>query len=106
MTTTHALEQVTLLDPVYTIETVAKLFHVSVDTARQYSYRDDFPAAYALGSRLLWDREDVLAWFRSLPRHSAEDRRRTPASTGKTADTRQAAASKPYRRRTGDRSAA
>ena len=52
MTTTNALSRADLLDPVFTIEHVAALFHVSVDTAREYTYRRDFPAAHLLGARL------------------------------------------------------
>lgn len=59
MTTTNTFGQVDLLDPVYTIETVAKLFHVSVDAAREYSYRDDVPAPMPWGRESV-DREDVL----------------------------------------------
>lgn len=54
--------------PVYTIETIAALFGVKVDTAREYSYRSDFPQPRALGARNLWEREEVLAWFSALPR--------------------------------------
>lgn len=61
MTTTNTFGQVDLLDPVYTIETVAKLFHVSVDTAREYSYRDDVPALMPWGRESV-DREDVLRY--------------------------------------------
>lgn len=59
MTTTNTFGQVDLLDPVYTIETVAKLFHVSVDAAREYSYRDDVRAPMPWGRESV-DREDVL----------------------------------------------
>jgi hypothetical protein len=54
-------------DPIYTIEHVAAMLHVKVDTAPEYSYRADFPPAHQLGARLLWDREQILVWFRSLP---------------------------------------
>jgi len=63
-------------DPVYTIEYVAALFHVKVDTARDYMYRTDFPPAHQLGARLLWDREQILVWFRSLPPLTLADRHR------------------------------
>lgn len=56
--------------PVFTIEHIAALFHVSVDRAREYTYRDDFPASFDLGARNLWDREEVLTWFRTLPRRT------------------------------------
>ena len=49
---TTPLGRVDLFDPVFAIEHVAALFHVSVDTAREYTYRRDFPAARLLGPRL------------------------------------------------------
>jgi hypothetical protein len=45
-----------------------------VDTAREYTYWRDFPAAHLLGARLLWDREEILAWFRTLPRRGKANR--------------------------------
>lgn len=56
--------------PIFTIEHIAALFHVSVDRAREYTYRTDFPASRDLGARNLWDRDEVLDWFRALPRRS------------------------------------
>ena len=89
MTTTNALSRADLLDPVFTIEHVAALFHVSVDTAREYTYRRDFPAAHLFGARLLWDTRR-LTWFRALPRGQAERARdpwtpwlRTPRTSRK-----------------------
>jgi hypothetical protein len=76
MTTNPALTPVDTQDPIYTIEHVAALFHVKVDTAREYTYRTDFPAAHQLGARLLWEREQILTWFRSLPPLTLADRRR------------------------------
>ena len=70
---------VSLNDPVWTIHHVAACFHVTPDTAREYTYRADFPGAHALGSRLLWDREDVLSWFRELPQQTVANRRRKVA---------------------------
>lgn len=52
----------------YTIEHVAALFHVKVDSAREYTYRKDFPPAHQLGARLLSDREEILVWFPALHR--------------------------------------
>ena len=66
-------------DPIWTIEHIARCFHLSVDRAREYTGRDDFPAARRLGDaggRLLWTREDVLAWFLTLPPVPAAARRR------------------------------
>jgi hypothetical protein len=48
-----AQTQVDTRDVVYTIEHVAALFHVKVDSAREYTYRKDFPSAHQLGARLL-----------------------------------------------------
>jgi hypothetical protein len=69
-----------LADPIFTIEHVAALLHVTVDAAREYTYRADFPGARMPGARLLWDREDILAWFRALPTKSTADRRRAAAA--------------------------
>ena len=46
---------------------IAILLHVSVDTARQYTYRQEFPALRVLGARNQWMREEILAWFAALP---------------------------------------
>lgn len=54
-------------DPIWTIEHVAGVLRVATDTAREYTYRADFPAPRVLGARNLWLREDVLAWFDKLP---------------------------------------
>jgi hypothetical protein len=70
MNTTHTPPAFDLSLPVYTIESIAILLHVSVDTARQYTYRKDFPAPRVLGARNLWVREEVLAWFAALPRRT------------------------------------
>ena len=53
--------------PIWTIEHVAAAFHLEVDTAREYTYRADFPRPRAGFSRHLWNREEVLAWFTALP---------------------------------------
>jgi Helix-turn-helix domain len=76
MTFNPALTQVNTRDAVYTIEHVAALFHVKVDSAREYTYRKDFPPAHQLGARLLWDRDEILSWFRALPRLTLADRQR------------------------------
>jgi predicted DNA-binding transcriptional regulator AlpA len=102
MTANPALTPVDTQDPVYTIEHVAALFHVMVDTAREYTYRTDFPAAYQLGARLLWDREDILAWFRSLPRLTLADRRRAGSALAADAPAApRAARATTYQRRAG-----
>jgi hypothetical protein len=53
MASNPAQTQVDTRDVVYTIEHVAALFHVKVDSAREYTYRKDFPSAHQLGARLL-----------------------------------------------------
>ena len=45
-----------LSDPIWTIDHVAAALSVSVDTAREYTYRADFPAPKAAFSRNLWRR--------------------------------------------------
>lgn len=54
--------------PPRTIDHVAVAFFISVDTAREYTYRHDFPAPTAFCARNLWAREDVFGWFVQLPR--------------------------------------
>jgi hypothetical protein len=64
-------------DPIWTIEHISCVLHVAVDTAREYTYRDDFPASRDLGARNLWPRDEVLAWFMQLP--PRQRREATPA---------------------------
>jgi hypothetical protein len=52
--------------PIWTIEHVAAAFHLSVDAAREYTYREDFPRSRAGFSRNLWTRQEVLDWFAGL----------------------------------------
>lgn len=80
MTSTHDLATPDLNDPIYTIEHIARLFFVSVDRAREYTYRDTFPAAADLGARNLWLRAAVLAWFEELPRRAKECRTSEPTA--------------------------
>ena len=102
MTSNPALTQVDTRDVVYTIEHVAALFHVKVDSAREYTYRKDFPLAHQLGARLLWDREEILAWFRALPRLTLADRRRGESVVAAEAMVApRAARTSQYKRRTG-----
>lgn len=80
--------QVDLADPVWTIEHVARCFGLSVDRAREYAARDDFPEARRLGGgrgRLFWTREGVLAWFSGLPSLSAAERRLPASAAASTA---------------------
>jgi hypothetical protein len=65
--------------PIWTIEHVAAACHLSVDAAREYTYRDDFPAAKTGFARNLWLREDVLGWFAALP--AKHDQRTTRRAT-------------------------
>jgi hypothetical protein len=53
--------------PIWTIEHVAAAFHLSVDAAREYTYREDFPRPRDGFSRNLWTRQEVLDWFAGLP---------------------------------------
>lgn len=76
-----------LADPVWTIEHVARCFAISVDRAREYAARDDFPGARRLGGsrgHLFWTRESVLSWFSSLPTLSAGERRGPAVTTDAT----------------------
>ncbi|WP_148575018.1 hypothetical protein [Nocardioides caldifontis] len=61
--------EIDLNDPIWTIRHVAAaLDHLSVDSAREHTYRADFPAPRAPFASNLWLREEVLAWFAALPR--------------------------------------
>jgi hypothetical protein len=70
-----------LSDPICTIDHVAAAVHVSVDTAREYTYRADSPAPRTGFSRNLWPRAAVLAWFDGLPPRARRATR--PAATGR-----------------------
>lgn len=71
--------------PIWTIEHVAAVLHLSVDTAREYTYRPDFPAAKVGFARNLWLCEEVLAWFAQLPARAADSTDQRPANTGTVA---------------------
>jgi hypothetical protein len=103
MTFTPALTTpVNTRDAVYTIEHVATLFHVKVDFAREYTYRKDFPPAHQLGARLLSDRDEILSWFRALPRLTLADRQRgETVVAAETVVAPRAARTSQYKRRTG-----
>jgi hypothetical protein len=58
--------------PIWTIEHVAAAFHLSVDAAREYTYRADFPRPRAGFSRNLWTRQEVLDWFAILRRANSD----------------------------------
>jgi hypothetical protein len=52
--------------PIWTIEHVAAALHLEVDTAREYTYREDFPRPRAGFAKNLWTRAEVLDWFAEL----------------------------------------
>ena len=68
--------------PIWTIEHVAAVLDPSVDAAREYTYRDDFPRPRDGFRKNLWTREEVLSWFDGLPR---KPRGRATASTATVA---------------------
>ena len=72
---------VDLSAPIWAIEHVAAALHLSVDTAREYTYRAGFPAAKAGFARNLWLREEVLAWFAELPAAAGPSCVTTPLRT-------------------------
>ncbi len=78
-----------LSDPAYAIEHLARIFRVEVDTAREFTYRTDFPQPIKMGRRFLWFAEEVQLWARKQPRFSVEQRKRNSP----TADVPPAAAS-------------
>lgn len=61
-----------LSDPIWTIDHVARAFHLSVDAAREHTYRDGFPRAKTGFAANLWLREEVMSWFTSLSGRSPE----------------------------------
>jgi hypothetical protein len=70
--------------PIWTIEHVAAAFHLSVDAAREYTYRPDFPRPRDGFARNLWTRQEVLDWFAGLP---PKPRGRATVSTATVART-------------------
>ena len=78
-TTSAALADPDLTDPLFAIEHLARLFLVAVDTAREYTYRADFPKPIKVGRRCLWVPDEVLAWIRKQPRFSVDQRKKTAA---------------------------
>jgi hypothetical protein len=66
-----------------------------LDSAREYTYRTDFPGAVKMGRRWTWDRDDVLGWYRQQPKHLAAARRRGD----KAAPAAPSAVTKPYKPR-------
>lgn len=100
MTTTTAgvnsAHPVSLNDPLWTIKHLAVLFDVEIDTAREYGYKESFPAPRRPGRSLLWMPDEVTAWVRSQPPLTREERRRsTPEATAPTPKAR------PYKPRSG-----
>ncbi len=75
-TTTTTPATVDLSVPIWTIDHVAAALHLSVDTAREYTYLVDFPAPKAGFSRSLWLCEEVLDWFSRRPNRPASGRHR------------------------------
>lgn len=60
--------------PIWTIHHVAAAFHLSVDTAREYTYRSDFPAPKDSFAKNIWAAKEVLDWFDNLPTRSRSTR--------------------------------
>jgi predicted DNA-binding transcriptional regulator AlpA len=84
---------ITISKPFWAIEDLARLIGVEVDTAREYTYRRDFPGAVRLdGRRNLWVPTEVIEWAYAQPRLTAQDRKRTPAAIAEPAVTAKASA--------------
>lgn len=62
--------------PLFTVEDLAQLFHLEVDSVREFTYRSDFPQPIKIGRRWLWFPDEVLTWTRQQPRFSVADRKR------------------------------
>jgi hypothetical protein len=58
--------------PIWDINHVADALFVTIDRAREYTYRADFPAAKDGFAKNLWLREDVLDWFAGLQHRPAK----------------------------------
>ena len=72
---------VSVNEPFWAIEDLARVLGVEVDTAREYTYRGDFPGALRLGGRRnLWVPAEVIEWAYAQPRLTAQDRKRTPSA--------------------------
>lgn len=82
---TDRLMNIDLSVPIWTIDHVAAALHLKVDTAREHTYRGDFPAAKDPFAQNLWLREEVLAWFANLPPADRRLKRTRPTSTGTVA---------------------
>jgi predicted DNA-binding transcriptional regulator AlpA len=94
-TVTHSpTVTITIHKPLWAIEDLARVLGVEVDSAREYTYRAEFPGAVRLGGRRnLWVPAEVIEWAYAQPRLTAQDRKRTPAAA------EPAVTSKPYTRR-------
>ncbi len=80
--TTEGTQRPDLSDPIWGIAHIAPAFQVSVDRAREYTSRNDFPGARRLGEsagRLFWPRQEIVDWFAGLRAVPATERRRTVA---------------------------
>ena len=64
---TDSAVNVDLSVPIWTIEHVAAALHLSVDAAREYTHRPDFPRPRECFARNLWTRQEILDWFATLP---------------------------------------
>lgn len=52
------------MDQLISKKDIQQIFSISKSTAQRWIQAPDFPAAYALNSRVLrWERVDVEAWF-------------------------------------------
>jgi len=63
-------------DPLWAIEHLARLCRVEVDTARELTYRTDFPTPIKIGRRWLWFPAEVLAWTAEQKRYTTGERKR------------------------------
>ena len=61
-------------DLLFCIKHLARLFLLEVDTARELTYRVDFPEPIKIGRRWLWFPDEVLAWSRKQKRYSERER--------------------------------
>jgi len=85
--------------PLWTVEHLAALFYMTPDSAREYTYRADFPGGVKIGRRYLWVPTEVLVWVEAQPRVTAADRARSVSAVAPQSPVVRAA--KPYKPRRG-----
>lgn len=95
-TASSSAQSFDLADPLFAIQHLARVFRLEVDTARDLTYREDFPQPIKIGRRWLWFPDEVLAWSRKQKRYSVTECKRNTVAADPTPTPQ---AIKPYRAR-------